>query len=107
MAVNQQGALSPTLYTIGHSTRPIDDLIAILKSHGITRLADVRTIPKSRHNPQLKNPACTGGDSSTRVEKGIFHIRSLAPPGWHLTSNDSSHVRSRQKTGTAPTARVQ
>ena len=42
-----------TLWTIGHSTKPIDEFLALLKSHGITLLVDVRTIPRSRHNPQF------------------------------------------------------
>ena len=42
----------PILWTIGHSTRPVEALIAMLNAHGIQRLIDVRTIPKSRHNPQ-------------------------------------------------------
>ena len=41
------------LWTIGHSTTPIDEFLALLKSHGITRLVDVRTVPHSRHNPQF------------------------------------------------------
>lgn len=41
------------IYTIGHSTHPIDDFIEILKHYGITELMDIRTIPKSRHNPQF------------------------------------------------------
>lgn len=40
------------LFTIGHSTREIDEFIELLTSHGITQLVDIRTIPKSRHNPQ-------------------------------------------------------
>lgn len=40
------------VFTIGHSTRPLKDFIALLKQHGIERLADVRTIPRSAHNPQ-------------------------------------------------------
>lgn len=40
------------LWTIGHSTRPIAELIALLEEHGVTRLFDVRTVPRSRHNPQ-------------------------------------------------------
>lgn len=40
------------IYTIGHSTRPIEEFIALLQQHKITRLVDIRTIPKSRHNPQ-------------------------------------------------------
>jgi uncharacterized protein (DUF488 family) len=41
------------IFTIGHSTRPIEDFIALLQAHEIQLLADVRTIPKSRHNPQF------------------------------------------------------
>lgn len=41
-----------TIYTIGHSTRPIEEFVGLLRSQSITRLADIRTIPKSRHNPQ-------------------------------------------------------
>ncbi|MGH8224567.1 MAG: DUF488 family protein [Gammaproteobacteria bacterium] len=42
-----------TLYTIGHSNRTLDAFIAILRAHGIEYLVDVRTIPRSRHNPQF------------------------------------------------------
>ena len=55
MAVNRKSARPLTLYTVGHSTRPIDDFIMILKAHEIACLADVRTIPKSRHNPQFNS----------------------------------------------------
>jgi uncharacterized protein (DUF488 family) len=41
------------VFTIGHSTRPIEDFIALLSAHQIELLADVRTIPRSRHNPQF------------------------------------------------------
>src|ERR1043166_3746942 len=37
-----------TVYTLGHSTRSIDEFIGLLKAHGIELVADVRTIPKSR-----------------------------------------------------------
>jgi len=42
-----------TLYTIGHSTRSLDELIDILRGWSVTRLVDVRTIPRSRTNPQF------------------------------------------------------
>ena len=42
-----------SLSTIGHSTRPLDALIAALRAHGVERLLDIRTIPRSRHNPQF------------------------------------------------------
>ncbi len=41
------------VFTIGHSTRPIDDFIRLLHSHGVTRIVDVRTMPRSRFNPQF------------------------------------------------------
>ena len=42
-----------TIWTIGHSTHPIDEFIALLQAHGIRQLIDVRTVPRSRHNPQF------------------------------------------------------
>src|SRR6266704_801453 len=42
-----------TIYTIGHSTRTIEQFTELLKAHDIEELVDVRTIPKSRHNPQF------------------------------------------------------
>jgi uncharacterized protein (DUF488 family) len=45
------------IYTIGHSTRTIDDFIALLRAHEITQLADVRTIPKSRRHPHFAREA--------------------------------------------------
>ena len=42
-----------TIYTIGHSTRTTEQFLALLKAHGIEELVDVRTIPRSRHNPQF------------------------------------------------------
>jgi len=44
-------------FTIGHSTRPIEEFIALLRAHRITQLVDVRTVPKSRHNPQYETHA--------------------------------------------------
>ncbi len=40
-----------TLYTIGHSTRTLDELVAALKGHGITTLVDIRAFPMSRRMP--------------------------------------------------------
>ena len=41
------------MLTIGHSTLPIETFLAILRENGVETLVDVRTIPKSRHNPQF------------------------------------------------------
>src|SRR5580692_10744237 len=42
-----------TVSTVGHSTHPIEEFIRMLQAHGVRRLVDVRTIPKSRRNPQF------------------------------------------------------
>ena len=41
------------VFTIGHSTRSLEELIAMLRSCAVNRLIDIRTIPRSRHNPQF------------------------------------------------------
>ena len=41
------------IYTVGHSTHSPDDFLELLRGNGIERLVDVRTIPRSRHNPQF------------------------------------------------------
>jgi uncharacterized protein (DUF488 family) len=41
------------MMTIGHSTLPIETFTAILRENGVRVLADIRTVPKSRHNPQF------------------------------------------------------
>jgi len=44
-----------TIFTVGHSTLPIERFIALLKTYGIECLADIRTVPRSRHNPQFNS----------------------------------------------------
>src|SRR5512140_3582719 len=41
------------IFTVGHSTRPREELVALLWAHGVATLADVRTVPRSRTNPQF------------------------------------------------------
>jgi uncharacterized protein (DUF488 family) len=43
----------PVVLTVGHSTRPLAEFIALLSTHAASRLIDVRTVPRSRHNPQF------------------------------------------------------
>ena len=45
----------PVVLTIGHSTRPLAEFIALLAAHSVSRLIDVRTVPRSRHNPQFNS----------------------------------------------------
>jgi uncharacterized protein (DUF488 family) len=46
-----------TVFTLGHSTLPIERFIALLARYGIEQLADVRTVPRSRRNPQFNADA--------------------------------------------------
>jgi uncharacterized protein (DUF488 family) len=43
----------PVIYTVGHSSRPLNEFLTLLRVHGVQRLIDIRTIPRSRHNPQF------------------------------------------------------
>ena len=43
----------PTIWTVGHSPRPIAEFIGLLVTHQINLLVDVRTVPRSRYNPQF------------------------------------------------------
>jgi len=46
-----------TVFTIGHSTRTLEEFTQLLKTYGVTLLVDVRTVPRSRHNPQFNKEA--------------------------------------------------
>ncbi|MCC6264120.1 MAG: DUF488 domain-containing protein [Bryobacterales bacterium] len=52
-AAGGEAAGALVIFTIGHSTRPIEEFLHLLKVHGVKRLVDVRTVPRSRHNPQF------------------------------------------------------
>lgn len=60
--------------TIGHSTHPIEEFIAWLEAHGVDLLVDVRTVPRSRHNPQFNRDALPAS-----LAEG--EIRYLSMPG--------------------------
>ncbi len=71
------------VYTIGHSTRPLEDFIALLQAHGVTQLADVRTIPKSRRHPHfaqeaLSRLATRGGYQPTATFPALGGLRKPA-----------------------------
>lgn len=82
------------LYTIGHSTRSLDELIAALRAAGVTVLADIRTIPRSRHNPQFNRDALRKALRSRRIRYvhlpalgGLRHARPDSPnAGWRNAS---------------------
>jgi len=78
--------------TVGHSTRTIDELIELLQAQGVTRLVDVRTIPRSRHNPQFNRDALAKSlapISYTHTPElgGLRHARKDSPnTGWRNLS---------------------
>jgi uncharacterized protein (DUF488 family) len=55
------------VYTIGHSTRTFDELVRILRAFEIDVLVDIRTVPRSRHNPQFNQDALRTTLRSRRI----------------------------------------
>ncbi|HEY2433552.1 MAG TPA: DUF488 domain-containing protein [Vicinamibacterales bacterium] len=49
--------MTPSVFTVGHSTRSIDAFAAILRQAGVTRIADVRAFPASKRHPQFNSSA--------------------------------------------------
>jgi uncharacterized protein (DUF488 family) len=61
--------------TIGHSNRPIDEFIGLLKENQIGLLLDIRTVPRSRHNPQFNRDSLP--DSLAQEGIGYRHVAGL------------------------------
>lgn len=77
-----------TIYTIGHSTRSFEELVDILRAHGVAAVADVRTIPKSRRHPQF-------ADTFLSIElpkNGIEYLPFKSLGGLRKTRKDSSNT---------------
>jgi uncharacterized protein (DUF488 family) len=56
------------VFTVGHSTLPIERFTALLQAYGIERLADVRTVPRSRRNPQFNADALNASLREVAIE---------------------------------------
>lgn len=65
----------PVVLTIGHSTHSLDEFIALLRAHGVTRVVDVRTVPRSFHNPQFNKTSLPG--SLKKAGLGYVHMPGL------------------------------
>jgi uncharacterized protein (DUF488 family) len=76
------------LWTIGHSTRPIEEFIGLLLSHGIQLLADVRITPYSRRNPQFHSDAL----AKSLADAGIQYRHMPALGGRRKSRPDSMNV---------------
>ncbi len=57
-----------TIHTVGHSTRPVEQLIGLLRTVDVGRLIDVRTVPRSRRNPQFEAGALAGSLADCGIE---------------------------------------
>ena len=69
------GGQRTVVFTIGHSTRPVSEFIEIIEAYGIKKVLDVRTIPKSRHNPQFNEDILR--ESLKVVKIGYLHMKGL------------------------------
>ena len=68
-------APSPIVMTIGHSTRTLDEFIGLLQAHEATCVVDVRTVPRSRHNPQFNKDSLP--ESLKKVRVKYVHMPQL------------------------------
>jgi uncharacterized protein (DUF488 family) len=76
------------VFTVGHSTLPIERFIALLRAYGVERLVDIRTMPRSRHNPQFNDTALADSLTAAHLEYvhmkplgGLRHARKDSPNG--------------------------
>jgi len=80
--------------TVGHSTRAIEEFVALLKGQAVTLLVDVRTVPRSRHNPQFNADALPAHLAAANIGythvPGLGGFRRVTPNspngGWHNLS---------------------
>jgi uncharacterized protein (DUF488 family) len=75
-----------TLYTIGHSTRTLDELIATLQAHPIQTLVDIRAFPMSRRLPQFNRDAL----EKTLPAAGIHYVWMKALGGYRKKTLEES-----------------
>lgn len=83
--MNKPASTAPLIYTIGHSTHPLDEFVVMLTNHGVQHLLDVRTVPRSRRNPQFNRD--TLPDSLKQAHIRYTHMPGLG--GLRHTRKDS------------------
>jgi uncharacterized protein (DUF488 family) len=76
------------MWTVGHSTRSGEELVALLAGHGIVRLVDVRTLPRSRRNPQFNQEALP----ATLEVAGIAYVHMPGLGGLRSPRPDSTNL---------------
>jgi len=65
----------PCIFTVGHSTRPIDEFVGLLRALGVKEIVDIRSIPRSHHNPQFNADVLE--HSLQENHMGYKHIKEL------------------------------
>ena len=78
----------PTVYTVGHSTRPADEFVLILNSFAIECLVDIRTIPRSKRNPQFDQDFLKRFLLQHQIE--YLHVKALG--GFRQPGKDSTNT---------------
>jgi uncharacterized protein (DUF488 family) len=73
--MERKGDSGPLVLTIGHSTRSLEEFVQLLKAHGVTQVVDVRTVPRSRHNPQFNRE--TLPENLKAAGLGYLHLPGL------------------------------
>lgn len=81
-------AAGVVVFTVGHSTRSFEELVELLRAHGVQRLVDVRTIPRSRRNPQFNRDTLGQALRSRRI--AYRHMPALG--GLRRTHADSGNT---------------
>jgi uncharacterized protein (DUF488 family) len=77
-----------SIFTVGHSTHPIEEFIELLRQNGVKQLIDIRTIPKSRRNPQFSSEAL----AASLAEAGIAYVHMKALGGLRHARKDSVNL---------------
>ncbi len=80
--------MTAEIYTVGHSNRSLDDLVALLSPFGVTTLVDIRTVPRSRHNPQFNTDAL----GPALAPHGIAYVHLAALGGLRKPRKDSPNA---------------
>lgn len=60
--------MKPIIYTIGHSTNPLDYFLELLEQHGVSCVIDVRSMPASRFNPQFNKKSLASSLKASGIE---------------------------------------
>ena len=76
---------NPTFFTIGHSTRPIENFVALLQEAGANFVVDVRSIPRSRTNPQFNRDGLP--DVLSGFQIGYSHLKKLGGLRGHVKNS--------------------